>query len=148
VSIICPLGKIAISFPDRACDPREGTRGSGIIHCRKLGIMAKIELRIPFQRPIRFPPETDYPRASRSFPRIAGSGNEIGKIDNLSNCQSWTKASHGGLLCLHNSKSKAVPSLTVNVCMLTAFLSIILWYISRGRVIITLRHQNLGSIKL
>ena len=31
----------------------------------------------PFQRPIRFLPETDYPRASRSFPRIAGSGNEI-----------------------------------------------------------------------
>ena len=23
-------------------------------------------------------PATDYPRASRSFPRIAGSGNEIG----------------------------------------------------------------------
>jgi hypothetical protein len=44
---------------------------------RKPGIVAKIELRIPFQRPIRFLPETDYPRASRSFPRIAGSGNEI-----------------------------------------------------------------------
>jgi hypothetical protein len=38
----------------------------------------KIELRVPFQRPIRFLPETDYPRASSSFPRIAGSGNEIG----------------------------------------------------------------------
>ena len=61
----------------RACDPREGTRGSGIIRCRKPGIVSKIELRIPFQRPIRFLPETDYPRASRSFPRIAGSGNEI-----------------------------------------------------------------------
>jgi hypothetical protein len=61
----------------RACDPREGTRGSGIIRCRKPGILAKIELRIAFQRPIRFLPETDYPRASRSFPRIAGSGNEI-----------------------------------------------------------------------
>ena len=36
----------------RACDPREGTRGSGIIRCRKPGILAKIELRIPFQRPI------------------------------------------------------------------------------------------------
>jgi hypothetical protein len=35
----------------RACDPREGTRGSGIIRCRKPGILAKIELRIPFQRP-------------------------------------------------------------------------------------------------
>jgi hypothetical protein len=62
-----------------ACDPREGTWGSGIIRCRKPGILAKIELRIPFQRPIRFLPETDYPRASRSFPRIAGSGNEIGR---------------------------------------------------------------------
>ena len=61
----------------RACDPREGTRGSGIIRCRKPGIRAKIELRIPFQRPIKFLPETDYHRASRSFPRIAGSGNEI-----------------------------------------------------------------------
>ena len=60
-----------------ACDPREGTRGSGIIRCRKPGILAKTELRIPYQRPIRFLPETDYPRASRSFPRIAGSGNEI-----------------------------------------------------------------------
>ena len=61
----------------RACDPREGTRGSGIIRCRKPGILAKIELRTPFQRLIRFLPETDYPRASRSFPKIAGSGNEI-----------------------------------------------------------------------
>ena len=32
----------------------------------------------PFQRPIRILPETDYPRAFVSFPRIAGSGNEIG----------------------------------------------------------------------
>ena len=64
----------------RACDPREGTRGSGIIRCRKPRILAKIELRIPFQRPIRFLPETDYPRASRSFPRIAGSGNEIANL--------------------------------------------------------------------
>jgi hypothetical protein len=61
----------------RTCDRWEGMRGSGIIRCRKPGILAKIELRIPFQQPIRFLPETDYPRASRSFPRIAGSGNEI-----------------------------------------------------------------------
>jgi hypothetical protein len=60
----------------RACDPREGTWGSGIIRCRKPGILAT-ELRLPYQRPIRFLLETDYPRASRSFPRIAGSGNEI-----------------------------------------------------------------------
>jgi hypothetical protein len=32
----------------RACDPREGTRGSGIIRCLKPGILAKIEQRIPF----------------------------------------------------------------------------------------------------
>ena len=75
-----------INLVPRACDPREGTRGSGIIRCRKPGILAKIELRIPFQRPIRFLPETDYPRASRSFPRIAGSGNEIGVAwENTSN---------------------------------------------------------------
>ena len=66
-----------INLVPRACDPREGTCGSGIIRCRKPGILAKIELRIRYQRPIRFLPETDYPRASRSFPRIAGSGNEI-----------------------------------------------------------------------
>jgi hypothetical protein len=66
-----------INLVPRACDPREVTWGSGIIRCRKPGILAKIELCIPFQRPIRFLPETDYPRASRSFPRIAGSGNEI-----------------------------------------------------------------------
>jgi hypothetical protein len=60
-----------------ACDPREGTWGYGIIRCWKPGILVKIELRISHQRSIRFLPETDYPRASRSFPRIAGSGNEI-----------------------------------------------------------------------
>jgi hypothetical protein len=48
----------------RACDPREG---SGIIRCRKPGILAKTDLRIPYQRPIRFLPETDYPRDSRTF---------------------------------------------------------------------------------
>jgi hypothetical protein len=61
---------IDIQSLPRACDPLEGTRGSGIIRCRKPGILAKTELRIPYQRPIRFLPETDYPRASRSFPRI------------------------------------------------------------------------------
>ena len=32
----------------RACDPWEGNEGSGIIRCRKPGIVAKIELRINF----------------------------------------------------------------------------------------------------
>ena len=71
----------------RACDPREGTRGSGIIRCRKPGILAKTELRIPYQQPIRFLPETDYPRASRSFPSIAGSGNEIDETVQVEFCQ-------------------------------------------------------------
>jgi hypothetical protein len=66
----------------RACDPREGTRGSGIIRCRKPGIMAKIELPPPEHNP-----ETDYPRASRSFQRIASSGNEIGLINVLNRIQ-------------------------------------------------------------
>jgi hypothetical protein len=33
-----------VNLVPRACDPREGTRGSGIIRCRKPGILAKIEL--------------------------------------------------------------------------------------------------------
>ena len=75
--------RVMSNLVPRACDPREGTRGSGIIRCRKPGILAKIELRIPYLRPIRFLPETDYPRASRSLPRIAGSGNEIGVMGYL-----------------------------------------------------------------
>ena len=68
------------------------------IRCRKQGILAKIELRIPYQRPIRFLPETDYPRASRSFPRIAGSGNEIvrniGYRNRLGRIFNYSCASH------------------------------------------------------
>jgi hypothetical protein len=64
----------------RACDPLEGNEGSGIIRCQKPGILAKIELHIPYQRPIGFLPETDYPRAFVSFPRIAGLGNEIAHL--------------------------------------------------------------------
>jgi hypothetical protein len=78
----------------RACDAREGTWGSGIIRCRKPGILAKTELRIPYQRPIRFLPETDYSRVSRSFPRIAGSENEI----------ETTKACGASFYWLHNIK--------------------------------------------
>ena len=40
--------KIRHNLVPRACDPREGTRGSGIIRCRNPGILAKIELRIHF----------------------------------------------------------------------------------------------------
>jgi hypothetical protein len=53
------LGKIAVekyNLIPRACDPWEGTRGSGIICCRKPGILAKIELRILFQRANQIPP--------------------------------------------------------------------------------------------
>ena len=66
--------------PEPAILGKEREARLGLIRCRKPGILAKIELRIPFQRPIRFLPETDYPRASRSFPRIAGSGNEIENV--------------------------------------------------------------------
>jgi hypothetical protein len=45
----------------------------------------------------------------------------LGKINNLSNCQSWTIAVHGGLLCLHNSKSKAGSSLTWKCACLGRF---------------------------
>ena len=39
----------------------------------------------------------------------------LGKINDLSNCQSWTITLHCGLLCLHNSKSKAGSSRHENV---------------------------------
>jgi hypothetical protein len=74
VEVSCGGKKERGNLVPRASDPREETRWSGIILFRKPGILANIELRIPYQRPIRFLPETDYPRASRSFPRIAGSG--------------------------------------------------------------------------
>ena len=38
----------ACNLVPRACDPWEGNEGSGIIRCRKPGIVAKIELRIHF----------------------------------------------------------------------------------------------------
>ena len=37
-----------LNLVPRACDPWEGNEGSGIIRCRKPGILAKIELRIHF----------------------------------------------------------------------------------------------------
>jgi hypothetical protein len=37
-----------VNLVPRACDPWEGNEGSGIIRCRKPGIVAKIELRIHF----------------------------------------------------------------------------------------------------
>ena len=62
----------------RACDPREGTRGSGIIRFREESDWPlKWNAQFNFSQD-SWLPATDYPRASRSFPRIAGSGNEIG----------------------------------------------------------------------
>ena len=64
-----------LNLVPRACDSREGTRGSGIIRFRE-------ESDCPFIWNAQFNlsqdswlPATDYPRASCSFPRIAGSGN-------------------------------------------------------------------------
>ena len=51
--------------------------GSGIIRCRKPGILAKIELRIPFQRPIRFLPETGLSQSLAFLPEDRRLGNEI-----------------------------------------------------------------------
>ena len=39
---------LSTNLVPRACDPWEGNEGSGIIRCRKPGILAKIELRIHF----------------------------------------------------------------------------------------------------
>jgi hypothetical protein len=74
------IRKYSSNLVPRACDPREGTRGSGIIRFRE-------ESDWPLKWNAWFNlsqdswlPATDYPRAPRSFPRIAGSGNEIGEI--------------------------------------------------------------------
>jgi hypothetical protein len=54
-------------------------------HSRETWGKSRLRLNYaPFQRPIRFLPETDYPRASRSFQRIAGSGNEIACFTKIS----------------------------------------------------------------
>ena len=46
--ILLGLLQRLINLVPRACDPWEGNEGSGIIRCRKPGIVAKIELRIHF----------------------------------------------------------------------------------------------------
>ena len=61
----------------RGCDPREGTRGSGIIRFREESAWPLIWNAHFGLSQDSWLPATDYPRASRSFPRIAGSGNEI-----------------------------------------------------------------------
>ena len=43
-----PCSPVRCNLVPRACDPWEGNEGSGIIRCRKPGILAKIELRIHF----------------------------------------------------------------------------------------------------
>ena len=66
----------------RACDPWEGNEGSGIIRCRKPGILAKIELRIHFNGQSdsslkRIIPEPSFPsqgsqaRGTRLLPKAA-----------------------------------------------------------------------------
>jgi hypothetical protein len=42
------MSRATYNLVPRACDPWEGNEGSGIIRCRKPGILAKIELRIHF----------------------------------------------------------------------------------------------------
>jgi hypothetical protein len=94
--VFCCLLKISNLVP-RACDPREGTWGSGIIRCRKPGILAKTELRIPYQRPIRFLPETDWllPTAMLIFPAsFPGSALAIYNFFTIY----WSCARHTGYL--------------------------------------------------
>ena len=64
----------------RACDPWEGN--SGIIRFREESDWPlKIEMNAYFNlSQDSWLPATDYPRAFVSFPRIAGSGNEIALI--------------------------------------------------------------------
>ena len=46
--IAAERSEAAHNLVPRACDPWEGNEASGIIRCRKPGILAKIELRIHF----------------------------------------------------------------------------------------------------
>ena len=48
VSDCSAASRAVLNLVPRACDPWEGNKGSGIIRCRKPGILAKIELRIHF----------------------------------------------------------------------------------------------------
>ena len=73
-------GPLLLCFPNlvpRACNPREGTWGSGIIRFREESdwpLIWNAQFNLSQDSWLL---ATDYPRASRSFPRIAGSGNEI-----------------------------------------------------------------------
>jgi hypothetical protein len=58
----------------RAYDPREGTRGPGIIRFREESDWPLIWNAQFGLSQDSWLPATDYPRASRSFPRIAGMG--------------------------------------------------------------------------
>ena len=74
-STTCPTCR---NLVPRSCDPRKVTRGSGIIRFKE-------ESDWPLIWNAQFCLSQDswlpyYPRASRSFPRIAGSGNEIGHV--------------------------------------------------------------------
>jgi hypothetical protein len=69
--------KIFPNLAPRACDPREGTWGSGIIRFREKSDWPLIWNAQFGLSQDSWLPATDYPRTSRSFPRIAGSGKEI-----------------------------------------------------------------------
>jgi hypothetical protein len=56
----------------------------------------------------------------------------LGKINDFSNCQSWTIALHGGLL-INIIQVQGWFFFDMKMCMLRAFLSIILRYISRAQ---------------
>jgi hypothetical protein len=78
----------------RACDPREGMRGSGIIRCRKPGILAKIELRIHFNaqsdsslKRIILEPRVPSRRSQARGTRLSSTGGLQWQCDNYNGLQ-------------------------------------------------------------
>jgi hypothetical protein len=72
------ISRFQLNLVPGAWNPREGTWGSGIIRFGEESDWPLIwNAQFNLSQDSWLPP-TDYPRASRSFPRIAGSGNEIG----------------------------------------------------------------------
>ena len=89
----------------RACDPWEGNEGSGIIRCRKPGILAKIELRIHFNGQSdsslkRIIPEPSFPSQGSQArgTRLTRTEEEeiLFRVPNVVSLDSWKKPSSYG----------------------------------------------------
>ena len=101
----------------RACDPREGTWGSVIIRCRKPGILAKdwtAHSISTANSANQIPPWNGLSQTSRSFPRIAGSENEIGcAVESPISSDYWCKdrSSHTFGAGLHSNGRDLDPTI-------------------------------------